>query len=99
MPIYEYRCASCQKDSEFMMKISDPTPDTCPACGSKGQLSKILSQTGFILQGGGWYNEGYKGKSNQKADAGKSDAKSGTSDSAASPTPAPAPPSSGGSKD
>lgn len=99
MPIYEYRCASCQKDTEFMMKFSDPTPEACPKCGTKGQMSKLLSQTGFILQGGGWYKEGYTSKSNQKPDSGKADAKPASSDSgAASSTPAPAS-SSGGSKE
>ncbi len=65
MPLYEYRCGECREVSEFRMKISDPHPTDCPACGQQS-LRKIISNTAFQLKGGGWYNEGYDGRSNQK---------------------------------
>ena len=52
MPLYEYRCSECEQVSEFNMKMSDPTPDSCPNCGAKASLSKIMSQTAFHLKGG-----------------------------------------------
>lgn len=60
MPIYEYRCDACTKVSEFWMKISDPAPTECPKC-HKGPMQKKVSQTAFVLEGGGWYSEGYSG--------------------------------------
>ncbi|NRA66433.1 MAG: zinc ribbon domain-containing protein [Pseudobacteriovorax sp.] len=76
MPMYEYRCGDCEVVSEFLMKMSDPTPKVCPNCGSEGKLSKIMSMTGFQLKGGGWYDQGYDGKSNQKPES-KSSEKAG----------------------
>ena len=57
MPIYEYRCASCNKDHEIIQKFSDVPLSICPACG--GKLEKKLSLGGFQLKGGGWYKDGY----------------------------------------
>ena len=73
MPLYEFKCSNCEKVSEFNLKISDTYPDVCPKC-KQGALSKIISQTAFQLKGGGWYAEGYDGKSN------KSTAKPASSD-------------------
>jgi len=42
MPIYEYQCQDCQKQFEFILLPSSPTPPQCPACGSK-KLSQELS--------------------------------------------------------
>lgn len=58
MPMYEFFCEACQKKTELLMKFSDPLPTECPSCG-KGPFRKLLSQTAFILKGGGWYSEGY----------------------------------------
>lgn len=77
MPIYEYRCDACSEVSEFWMKISDPTPAECPKC-HKGPMQKKVSQTAFVLEGGGWYSEGYSAKS--PTGAKKSDSSSGSSD-------------------
>ena len=75
MPIYEYECASCGKQSEISHKMSDPAPDNCPVCG-KGPLSKLMSAAAFHLKGGGWYTDGYSSKSAAKDE---STAKSDTS--------------------
>lgn len=60
MPIYEYRCTSCNTLNEFFLKVSDPHPQTCPACGASGSLQKQISQTSFALKGEGWYVTDYK---------------------------------------
>jgi putative FmdB family regulatory protein len=60
MPVYEYRCTSCENQFELRQKFSDPPATTCPACG--GTVEKQISQTAFTLKGGGWYNEGYGAK-------------------------------------
>jgi putative FmdB family regulatory protein len=92
MPLYEFRCGECAKVSEFQLKMSDPSPTTCPVCG-KGTLTKIMSLPAFQLKGSGWYKDAYDGKSNKKPEgstpaAGES---SSTSTAAAPAAPAPAP--------
>ena len=61
MPIYEYRCASCGHQQEFLQKVSDAPLTTCPACG-KPDLSKMLTAAGFQLKGSGWYATDFKSK-------------------------------------
>jgi len=57
MPIYEYGCSECGKRIEAFQKIADEPLTTCPDCG--GELSKLISNTSFVLKGGGWYADGY----------------------------------------
>jgi putative FmdB family regulatory protein len=64
MPIYEYRCQSCNHDMEVMQKMSDPDLSDCPACGQP-QLKKLISAVAFRLKGSGWYETDFK-KGNQK---------------------------------
>jgi len=68
MPIYEYRCASCGHQQEFLQKASDAPHTTCPKCG-KPSLSKMLSAAGFQLKGSGWYATDFKGGSKPAAKA------------------------------
>jgi putative FmdB family regulatory protein len=42
MPIYEFHCASCGKDSEVLVRSSEWKGTTCPHCGSK-KLDKKFS--------------------------------------------------------
>ena len=59
MPIYEYRCSSCDMQKDVMQKISDTPLTVCPACG-KPTFSKQLSAAGFQLKGSGWYATDFK---------------------------------------
>jgi putative FmdB family regulatory protein len=59
MPIYEYRCASCGFENEYLQKISDPLLTDCPECG-KSTFSKLVSAAGFQLKGNGWYVTDFK---------------------------------------
>jgi len=72
MPIYEYVCQACGKETEIMHKISDPAPKKCPKCG-KPRLVKQMSATGFRLSGGGWYETDFK-SGNKRNVADKGDA-------------------------
>jgi putative FmdB family regulatory protein len=89
MPIYEYRCQSCNHELEALQKLSDPELTDCPSCGQP-HLQKLISAAGFRLKGSGWYETDFK-KGNQKNLA-KSDTSSGSCDGAggcgACPTPA-----------
>lgn len=95
MPIYEYECKACKGHAELMMKMSDPAPDKCPHCGA-GPLVKLMSRTGFILKGEGWYVTDFRDK--KKAPEAKpdvvaeaKDAKSDKVDKAEAPAKADAP--------
>lgn len=90
MPLYEFRCGECAKVSEFQLKMSDPSPETCPVCG-KGALTKIMSLPAFQLKGSGWYKDAYDGKSNKKPEASSTPSSSESTSSSAPATPAAAP--------
>lgn len=72
MPIYEYECLNCNKIHEFIQKFSDEPLKNCPICG--GELRKLISQSSFILKGGGWYVTDYarKNSSNNGSNGKKS---------------------------
>ena len=59
MPIYEYRCASCRFQSEYLQKVSDPIRSVCPQCGQE-TFKKLLTAAGFQLKGSGWYATDFK---------------------------------------
>ena len=66
MPIYEYRCAACGHQQEFLQKVSDAPLTDCPKCG-KPSLSKMLTAAGFQLKGSGWYATDFKNKGSAPA--------------------------------
>jgi putative FmdB family regulatory protein len=80
MPIYEYLCQKCSHEFEREQRITDDPVKTCPKCRGR-RVKKLISQTSFVLKGGGWYSDLYSssGKNAEKtSDAEKS---SGSSDS------------------
>ena len=79
MPVYEYLCAKCEHEFEREQRITEDPVKTCPKCKAR-RVKRLISQTSFVLKGGGWYADGYGDKSSKK------DAKSddGGSDSAKS---------------
>jgi len=64
MPIYEYLCASCEYQFEEVQKFNEPPLEECPDCGEKSARRQV-SVSAFHLKGGGWYKDGYSGKSNE----------------------------------
>ena len=73
MPIYEYRCANCGFQDEYLQKVSERPLKVCPSCG-KAKFEKLLSAPGFHLKGSGWYATDFKG--GNKPVPAKADAKS-----------------------
>ena len=65
MPIYEYKCLSCDSHFEKMQKTSDEPFKTCEKCG--GELEKQWSLSGFQFKGAGWYVTDYANKSGAAA--------------------------------
>jgi putative FmdB family regulatory protein len=74
MPIYEYRCASCGHQQEFLQKVSDAPLTDCTECG-KPAFSKMVTAAGFQLKGSGWYATDFKNKGTSTA--AKKDTKDG----------------------
>ena len=72
MPLYEYRCESCQHQFEVIRKFSDAPLDVCPSCGA-GPVVKLLSSPAFQFKGTGWYITDYARKDSAKADAAKAE--------------------------
>ena len=66
MPIYEYRCASCGYQKEYLLRMSDAPLTVCPEC-NKGTFSKMVTAAGFQLKGSGWYVTDFKNGSKPNA--------------------------------
>mgnify|MGYP003346501573 CR=1 FL=1 len=52
MPIYEFHCQDCEKDSELLVRSSDWKGTPCPKCGST-RLEKKFSSFAAVSAGGG----------------------------------------------
>lgn len=65
MPIYEYKCLECEEEFEVMQKMSDDPLTECKSCG--GELKKLITNTSFVLKGGGWYVTDYPSADRKKA--------------------------------
>lgn len=61
MPIYEYQCCSCDTVFEEWQSGFEEKEMECPECG--GKAKRLISHSSFHLKGGGWYADGYGGKS------------------------------------
>jgi len=59
MPIYGYKCSSCEHTFDALQKISDSRLVDCPDCG-ESSLRKQLSAPKFRLKGKGWYETDFK---------------------------------------
>ena len=98
MPIYEYRCADCHQVFEEWLKTFEETPRTCPVCG--GVAGRMVSNTTFMLKGGGWYVTEYGNRKQGTGDGQEKSAPAASSmpaaaagaDIKATPPAAPAPP-------
>ncbi|MDH4028620.1 MAG: zinc ribbon domain-containing protein [Nitrospirota bacterium] len=65
MPVYEYKCGKCGEQFEVMQKITDSPLTVCDSCG--GELKKLITNTSFVLKGGGWYVTDYPSADRKKA--------------------------------
>ena len=66
MPIYEYRCAACGFQKEYLQKMGDAPLTDCPECGT-ASLRKMVTAAGFQLKGSGWYATDFKHGSQTKS--------------------------------
>lgn len=66
MPIYAFACTACGHAFDKLQKLSDPDPDTCPACGASGTIQRQLTAPSFRLSGSGWYETDFKKDGDRK---------------------------------
>ena len=66
MPIYEYACGRCDHEFEVDQRITDEPVRTCPECRSR-KVKRLISQTSFVLRGGGWYADAYASSNDKPA--------------------------------
>ena len=66
MPIYAFQCAECGHSFDRLQKLSDADPETCPSCGTQGQVRRQLTAPSFRLAGGGWYETDFKKDGDRK---------------------------------
>ena len=87
MPVYEYACGKCGHEFEAEQRITEDPLKTCPKCRSR-KLKRLISQTSFVLKGGGWYADLYASKSAKDGAADKTDAAAVKSESKGEAAPA-----------
>jgi len=66
MPIYEYRCAACGFQKEYLQKMGDALLTVCSECGA-ASLRKMVTAAGFQLKGSGWYATDFRNGSQTKS--------------------------------
>jgi putative FmdB family regulatory protein len=70
MPIYEYECDKCGAVFEAIQAISAKPLKTCNGLGcddkDNGKIHRLVSASGFILKGSGWYTSEYPSEARKK---------------------------------
>ena len=70
MPVYEYACDKCGHEFEAEQRITDDPIKVCPVCKAR-KVKRLISQTSFVLKGGGWYSDLYSSNGKKKDDKGE----------------------------
>ena len=80
MPLYEYRCRSCNHQFEIQQSFSDDALTVCPEC--QGDLRKVFNPVGISFKGTVFYK-------NDSRSSSSSSSTSSTSSTSGDSTPAP----------
>ena len=90
MPIYEYECDKCGVTFEAIQAISAKPLKTCRGLGcndkDNGKVHRLVSASGFILKGSGWYTSEYPSEARKKG--WEQESKQGKAGSSSEKTPA-----------
>ena len=60
MPLYEYKCLKCGRQTEKIENVSGPHLKKCPHCG--GKVERLVAAPAIQFKGAGWYVTDYAGK-------------------------------------
>ena len=93
MPVYEYRCRTCDHQFEIQQSFSDDALTVCPEC--EGELRKVFAPVGITFKGSGFYKtdsrSGSGGSSSSSTSSGSSSTDGGSTSSSSGSDPSPAP--------
>lgn len=90
MPTYDYQCRTCGVITEVVHSMLEDGPAACDSCG--GELRRLVSPSGIIFKGSGFYKTDSRSSSSGSATGGTQPS-STAGDGAAAPASA-----DGGSK-
>lgn len=62
MPLYRYHCNNCQQEFEVRQGFDDDDLKVCILCHKNGDVRRVLTPTGIIFKGKGFYVNDSKGK-------------------------------------
>jgi putative FmdB family regulatory protein len=112
VPLYDYRCKTCQKTTEVRHGFGETFQGVCPACG--GPMARVFNAAGIVFKGSGFYVNDSRAAASKAAKASKpadnaaskpADGAAPASDAAPSPEKSAAPsaaesstPAAGGAK-
>jgi putative FmdB family regulatory protein len=60
VPLYEYKCLKCGRNTEKIETVAGPHLKKCPHCG--GKVEALISAPAIQFKGSGWYVTDYGGK-------------------------------------
>jgi len=66
MPIYEYECEKCKTVFEAMQSVSAKPLKICNKSSCKGKVHRLVSASGFIFKGSGWFTSEYPSDARKK---------------------------------
>jgi len=71
VPLYEYKCLKCGRNTEKIESVSGPHLKKCPHCG--GKVESVITAPAIQFKGAGWYVNDYGGKKATSGDGEKAD--------------------------
>jgi putative FmdB family regulatory protein len=71
VPLYEYKCLKCGRNTEKIENVSGPHLKKCPHCG--GKVESVITAPAIQFKGAGWYVTDYGGKKASAGDGDKAD--------------------------
>jgi putative FmdB family regulatory protein len=84
MPVYTYRCESCDIQFDRFQKFSEQALTRCPECGKK-TLRKVFQPVGIVFKGSGFYATDHRSPSGQsRTGSSKGEEKSGEAEKSSS---------------
>jgi len=60
VPLYEYKCLKCGRNTEKIESVSGPHLKKCPHCGRK--VESVITAPSIQFKGAGWYKTDYASK-------------------------------------